>query len=131
MPSAAFAAWADWLNQREAFAKARNIQVFIGDEAARAPIKVHKLRHDVSILEGAGANIAVLTGADVKLGPWIFVARQTQGTSHRGCRSCPNPSSLHSAPGLRSMFSIRRGNSHIVAIAARLRRRYACTKDNM
>jgi len=39
----------------------------IRDDAARAPIKLHKVRRDVSILEGSGGNIAVLTGADGKV----------------------------------------------------------------
>ena len=36
-------------------------------EAAKAPIKIHKLRGNVSVLEGSGGNIAVLTGTDGKL----------------------------------------------------------------
>ena len=39
----------------------------IRDDAAKAPIKVHRLRHNVSILEGSGGNIAVLTGPDGKV----------------------------------------------------------------
>jgi glyoxylase-like metal-dependent hydrolase (beta-lactamase superfamily II) len=56
-----------WLSPRQVFAKARNIVDSIRDEAAKAPIKVHKLRREVSILEGSGGNIAVLTGADGKV----------------------------------------------------------------
>lgn len=56
-----------WLTPRQAFAEARNIVDLIRDDAAKAPIKVHKLRGDVSILEGSGGNIAVLTGADGKV----------------------------------------------------------------
>jgi len=67
LSSAAFAACGGWLNPRKVFAKASNIVDLIRDEAARAPIKVHKLRRDVSILEGSGGNIAVLTGADGKV----------------------------------------------------------------
>jgi hypothetical protein len=36
----------------------------IRDDAGKAPIKIHKLRGNVSILEGSGGNIAVMTGAD-------------------------------------------------------------------
>jgi hypothetical protein len=36
-------------------------------EAAKAPIKVHKLRGNVSILEDSRCNIAVLTGSDGKV----------------------------------------------------------------
>ena len=39
----------------------------IRDDAAKAPIKIHKLRHNASILEGSGGNIAVLTGPDGKV----------------------------------------------------------------
>jgi hypothetical protein len=39
----------------------------IRDDAAKALIKLHKLRREVSILEGSGGNIAVLTGADGKV----------------------------------------------------------------
>ena len=65
--SATFAATGGWLTPREAFAEARNIVDLIRDDAARAPIKVHKLRRDVSILEGSGGNIAVLMGRDGKV----------------------------------------------------------------
>jgi hypothetical protein len=36
-------------------------------EAAQAKIEVHRLRRNISILEGSGGNIAVLTGKDGKL----------------------------------------------------------------
>jgi glyoxylase-like metal-dependent hydrolase (beta-lactamase superfamily II) len=56
-----------WLSPSQAYAEARNIVDLIRDDAARGPIKLHKVRHDVSILEGSGGNIAVLTGADGKV----------------------------------------------------------------
>jgi glyoxylase-like metal-dependent hydrolase (beta-lactamase superfamily II) len=56
-----------WLTPRQAFAEARNIVDLIRDDAAKAPINVHKLRGKVSILEGSGGNIAVMTGADGKV----------------------------------------------------------------
>src|SRR5262249_5072897 len=61
------AASGGWLTPRQAFAKARNIVDLIRDDAAKAAIKIHKLRGNVSILEGSGGNIAVLIGADGKL----------------------------------------------------------------
>lgn len=61
---AAVAAAGTWLSPAEAYAKAQNIVDMIRDEAAKAPIKVHRLRRNVSILEGSGGNIAVLTGSD-------------------------------------------------------------------
>src|SRR5215831_14654265 len=65
--AASFTATGGWLSPSEAYAEARSIVDLIRDEAAKAPIKVHKLRRDVSILEGSGGNIAVLTGADGKV----------------------------------------------------------------
>src|SRR5215813_4710644 len=67
LSSATLATCGGWLSPRQVFAKARNIVDLIRDEAARAPIKLHKLRRDASILEGSGGNIGVLTGADGKV----------------------------------------------------------------
>jgi hypothetical protein len=67
MAGTAVAASGRWLTPRQAFAQARNIVDMIRDAAAKAPITVHKLRGNVSILEGSGGNIAVLTGADGKV----------------------------------------------------------------
>jgi glyoxylase-like metal-dependent hydrolase (beta-lactamase superfamily II) len=58
---------AGWLTPREAFAEARGLVTLIKDSAATSPIKTHKLRGGVSVLEGSGGNIAVLTGPDGKL----------------------------------------------------------------
>src|SRR5260370_18207001 len=63
----AFAATGGWLSPREAYAEARNIVNMIRDEAAKATITVHKLRGDVTVLEGSGGNVAVLTGQDRKV----------------------------------------------------------------
>jgi glyoxylase-like metal-dependent hydrolase (beta-lactamase superfamily II) len=62
-----FAATKGWLSPREAYAASRDIVDMIRDEAAKAPITVHRLRGNVSILEGSGGNIAVLTGSDGKV----------------------------------------------------------------
>src|SRR5262249_8347973 len=56
-----------WLTPREAFAEARGLVSLIKDSAAASPVTTHKLRNNVSILEGSGGNIAVLTGPDGKL----------------------------------------------------------------
>jgi glyoxylase-like metal-dependent hydrolase (beta-lactamase superfamily II) len=56
-----------WLTPREAYAASRNIVELIRDAAAKVPINVHKLRGNVSILEGSGGNIAVLIGVDGKV----------------------------------------------------------------
>ena len=58
---------AGWLTPRAAFAEAQGIVEMIMTEAARTPIKTHKLRGNVAILEGSGGNVAVLTGSDGKL----------------------------------------------------------------
>lgn len=56
-----------WLTPREAYAEARGIVSLIKDSAAVAPIVTHKLRGNVSALEGSGGNIAVLTGPEGKV----------------------------------------------------------------
>lgn len=63
----AFAATAGWLTPRLAYAEARGIVSLIKDSAATTPIKTYKLRNNISVLEGSGGNIAVLTGPDGKL----------------------------------------------------------------
>jgi glyoxylase-like metal-dependent hydrolase (beta-lactamase superfamily II) len=65
--SATFAATGNWLSPSQVFAEARTIVDLIRSEAVTAPIKVHRLRANVSVLEGSGGNIAVLTGRDGKL----------------------------------------------------------------
>src|SRR6478735_2578671 len=64
---ATFAATNGWLTPREAFAEARGLVSVIKDSAAVAPIVTHKLRNNVSVLEGSGGNVAVLTGPDGKV----------------------------------------------------------------
>ena len=64
---AAFAATRGWLTPRQAFAEARGIVSLIKDSAATSPITTYRLRNNVSVLEGSGGNIAVLTGADGKV----------------------------------------------------------------
>src|SRR5262245_31838757 len=67
MGATAVAATNGWLSPQEAYAQARNIVDLIRDSAAKTPITVHKLRGNVSILEGSGGNVAVLTGQDGKV----------------------------------------------------------------
>jgi glyoxylase-like metal-dependent hydrolase (beta-lactamase superfamily II) len=64
---AALAAGRGWLTPREAFAEARGLVSLIKDSAAVAPIVTHRLRNNISVLEGSGGNIAVLTGPDGKV----------------------------------------------------------------
>jgi glyoxylase-like metal-dependent hydrolase (beta-lactamase superfamily II) len=64
---AAGAATNGWLTPREAYAEARGLVSLIKDSAAVSPITTYKLRDNVSVLEGSGGNIAVLTGRDGKL----------------------------------------------------------------
>lgn len=61
------AALGGWLTPRQAFAEARGLVSLIKDSAAASPITTHKLRNNISILEGSGGNIAVLTGPDGKV----------------------------------------------------------------
>jgi glyoxylase-like metal-dependent hydrolase (beta-lactamase superfamily II) len=65
--SSTFAATGGWLSPSEAFAQARNVVDSMRASAAEAPIKVQKLRGGVSVLEGSGGNIGVLTGRDGKV----------------------------------------------------------------
>jgi glyoxylase-like metal-dependent hydrolase (beta-lactamase superfamily II) len=64
---AAYAATNGWLTPREAFAEARGLVSRIKDSAAVSPIVTHKLRNSISVFEGSGGNIAVLTGPDGKV----------------------------------------------------------------
>ena len=64
---AAFTAGARWLTPREAFAEARGLVSLIKDSAAVSPTVTHKLRNNISVLEGSGGNVAVLTGPDGKV----------------------------------------------------------------
>jgi glyoxylase-like metal-dependent hydrolase (beta-lactamase superfamily II) len=56
-----------WLRPAEAYAQARDIVDAIRDYAATMPLQLHKLRGSVTIIEGSGGNIAVLTGSDGKV----------------------------------------------------------------
>ena len=64
---AASVATGAWLTPRQVFAEARGIVSLIKDSASVAPIVTHKLRSNISVLEGSGGNIAVLTGPDGKV----------------------------------------------------------------
>jgi glyoxylase-like metal-dependent hydrolase (beta-lactamase superfamily II) len=63
----ALAASSGWLSPRQAYAEARGLVSLIKDSAATSPIATHRLRNNISVLEGSGGNIAVLTGSDGKL----------------------------------------------------------------
>ena len=67
LSGATFAATGGWLTPRQAFAEARGIVSLIKDSAAASPITTYKLRNGISVLEGSGGNIAVLTGSDGKV----------------------------------------------------------------
>jgi glyoxylase-like metal-dependent hydrolase (beta-lactamase superfamily II) len=64
---AAYAAGSGWLSPRQAYAEARGLVSLIKDSAATATINTHKLRGNISVLEGSGGNIAVLIGPDGKV----------------------------------------------------------------
>ena len=61
------AATGDWLTPRQAFAEARGIVSLIKESAATSPIVTHRLRNNISVLEGSGGTVAVLTGPDGKV----------------------------------------------------------------
>jgi glyoxylase-like metal-dependent hydrolase (beta-lactamase superfamily II) len=64
---AAFGGTAGWLTPRQAYAEARGLVSLIKDSAAVSPIVTHKLRNNITVLEGSGGNVAVLTGPDGKV----------------------------------------------------------------
>ncbi len=55
------------LTPRQVFAEARGLVSLIKDSAALSPIVTHKLRNNISALEGSGGTVAVLTGPDGKV----------------------------------------------------------------
>jgi hypothetical protein len=59
--AASYVATGGWLSPRQAFAEARGLVSLIKDSAAVSPILTHKLRGNISVLEGSGGNVAVLT----------------------------------------------------------------------
>src|ERR1700761_748737 len=78
----AYAATNGWLTPRQAYAEARGLVSLIKDSAATSPIVTHKLRNNISVLEGSGGNVAVLTGPDGKVlidaGIGVSRARMTE-----------------------------------------------------
>jgi glyoxylase-like metal-dependent hydrolase (beta-lactamase superfamily II) len=62
-----FAATGGWLTPRQAFAEARGLVSLIKDSAAVSPIVQHKLRNNITVLEGSGGSIAVSSGPDGKV----------------------------------------------------------------
>lgn len=52
------------MSPRAAYAEARGLVSLIKDSAAKSVIATHKLRNDITILEGSGGNVAVLAGKD-------------------------------------------------------------------
>src|SRR6201996_2308031 len=62
-----YAATNGWLTPSEVFAEARGLVSLFKDSAAVSQITTHKLRDNISVLEGSGGNIAVLTGPDGKV----------------------------------------------------------------
>jgi glyoxylase-like metal-dependent hydrolase (beta-lactamase superfamily II) len=65
--AAASAVTGKWVAPHEAFAEARGIVSQIKDSAAASPIVTHRLRNNISVLEGSGGTVAVLTGPDGKV----------------------------------------------------------------
>ena len=64
---AAAAAAGAWPTPRQAFAEARGLVSLIKDSAAASPIVTHRLRDNITVLEGSGGTVAVLTGPDGKV----------------------------------------------------------------
>jgi glyoxylase-like metal-dependent hydrolase (beta-lactamase superfamily II) len=83
-----YAATNGWLTPRQAYAEARGLVSLIKDSAATSPIVTHKLRNNISVLEGSGGNVAVLTGPDGKVlvdaGIGVSRARMTEALAALG-----------------------------------------------
>jgi glyoxylase-like metal-dependent hydrolase (beta-lactamase superfamily II) len=62
--AAAIGSTAAMLTTRQLFALGDGIVPMMLKEAAGARINIHPLRRKISVLEGSGGNIAVLTGRD-------------------------------------------------------------------
>lgn len=80
------AALGGWLSPRQAFSEARDLVSLIKDSADASPITVHRLRGNVSVLEGSGGNVAVLTGphGKVMVDAGIGVSRPQIGLAPAG-----------------------------------------------
>src|SRR6202044_1340528 len=65
--AATYAATNGWLTPRQAYAEARGLVSLIKDSAAVSPIVTHKLRNNITVLEGSGGTVAVLSGPDGKV----------------------------------------------------------------
>jgi hypothetical protein len=89
---AAYAATGGWLTPREAFAEARGLVSMFKDHAAVALIATHKLRNNISVLEGSGGNIAVLTGPDGKGSSMAASVRRVPNSPKLWRTSAPIPS---------------------------------------
>jgi len=76
--AAGFAATGGWLSPRAAYAEALGIVSLIKDSAAKSVISAHKLRNGVTVLEGSGGNVAVVSGKDglVMIDAGISVSRK-------------------------------------------------------
>ena len=61
------AAAGGWLSPRQVFAEARGIVSLIKDSAAVSPIVTHRLRDNLTVLEGSGGTVALLSGPDGKV----------------------------------------------------------------
>ncbi|MBC8166376.1 MAG: hypothetical protein H7Y20_10950 [Bryobacteraceae bacterium] len=62
-----FSAGALMLARHALFADEEGIVPTMVNAAAKAKISIQPIRHDISVLEGSGGNIAVLTGKDGQL----------------------------------------------------------------
>jgi glyoxylase-like metal-dependent hydrolase (beta-lactamase superfamily II) len=89
--SAGVIATAAWLAPRRVFAEEDHLVVDAFKEAATAKVTVQTLRRNVSVLLGAGGNIAVLTGSDGKLvvDAEIFSARPNVSAALTGINADP------------------------------------------
>jgi glyoxylase-like metal-dependent hydrolase (beta-lactamase superfamily II) len=107
-----------WLTPREAFAEARGLVSLIKDSAAVSPITTHKLRSNISVLDGSGGNVAVLTGPDGKVlidaGISVSRARMTKALAELGAEPVTHLVNTH------WHFDHADGNEWLHAMGARI-----------
>jgi glyoxylase-like metal-dependent hydrolase (beta-lactamase superfamily II) len=96
---AATAAVGGWLTPREAFAEARGLVSLIKDSAAVSPITTYQLRKNISVLEGSGGTVAVVTGPDGKVlidaGIGVSRPQMTRALANLGSEPIPHLINTH------------------------------------
>jgi len=109
------------LTRRALFAEEEGVVPTMINAAAKAKITVHRLRRNISVLEGSGGNIAVLTGKDGKLlvdaGYTPEEARTVKVYKGVGCATCGNKG-YKGRVGLYEVMEISEGIRDLIMVGA-------------